>query len=391
MTDRPSPQSFEILRTLIAFDTTSRNSNLALINYVKSYLDDLSVPYRLTYDDNREKANLLAIAGPADKAGGYVLSGHTDVVPVDGQNWTTDPFEMTEVGDRLYGRGTTDMKSYLAVVLASLPQFLQRGLEKPLYISMSYDEERGLLGVRRLIADMVENGIKPDGCFVGEPTRMAVITEHKGKRAYRCHVHGRAVHSSQAPSGVSAIEYAGELVAFIRSVSRDIQQNGPFDDGYDCPHTSVNVGLMQGGTSLNIVPADCEFEFEFRHLPTHDPDQIFKKIQDFAEHELLPQMQTIDPQATISFDPFLVVPTMATDADAKVAQLAKAITGVKNFTKASYNCEACLFEQAGVPSVTCGPGDIAQAHKPNEFIEIGQITECESFMQRLMQQVCVSR
>jgi acetylornithine deacetylase len=388
MTLKPSQDCLDILHRLIAFDTTSRNSNLELIDYVKSLLDDHSVPYRLTYDDEGRKANLLATVGPADMPGGYVLSGHTDVVPVDGQDWHTDPFELTEVDGKLFGRGTTDMKSFVAVVLASLQEFQRRGLQAPLHMALSYDEEVGLIGVRRLIADMCETGVRPEGCIVGEPTSMRIVTSHKGKRSYRCKVRGMEAHSSLAPSGVNAVEYAGAVIAFLQNLSRRHRNEGPFDEEYDCAHTTVHVGTVRGGTALNIVPAECTFEFEFRHLPGDDPEEIFGELRAYVENDLVPEMQEVHSGAGIVFEPMATIPSLDTDEDSQVTQLAKAITGDNSVRKVSYNCEACLFDDAGVPTIICGPGDIDQAHKPNEFIELDQIAKCETFMQGLMERVC---
>jgi len=391
MSQKPSQDCLDILRRLIAFDTTSRNSNLELIDYVKARLDELEIPFRLTFDDEGLKANLLATLGPAEKPGGYILSGHTDVVPVDGQAWTTDPFELTEIGSRLFGRGTTDMKAFVAVILAALPTFRQRGLKVPLHVALSYDEEVGLVGVRRLIADMVETGVRPEGCIVGEPTNMRIVTEHKGKRSYRCRVRGAEAHSSLAPSGVNAVEYAGAVIAFLQDLSRRHRNGGPFDEEYDCAHTTVHVGTVRGGTALNIVPAECLFEFEFRHLPGDDPDALFGELRTFVEHNLAPEMRAIHPEAGIVFEPMAVIPPLQTDEDALITQVAKAITGDNSVRKVSYNCEACLFDGAGVPTIICGPGDIDQAHKPNEFIEIDQIVRCEAFMEGLMDRVCGTR
>ncbi len=391
MTLRPSIECLSILRRLIAFDTTSRNSNLDLTDYVKALLDDLAVPYRLTYDDECRKANLLATLGPADATGGYVLSGHTDVVPVDGQDWKSDPFDLTESNGRLYGRGTADMKSFVAVVLAALPEFLQRGLNEPVHVALSYDEEVGLVGVNRLIADMGRAGIRPAGCIVGEPTRMGIVASHKGKRSYRCRVRGLEAHSSMAPGGVNAVEYAGAAIAFLQTLSRRYRTQGPFDDDYDCAHTTVHVGTVAGGTALNIVPAECTFEFEFRHLPEDNPDAIFGEVQAFVERDLLPEMRAVHPDAGITYEPLAVIPSLDTAEDAQITQIAKAIAGVDSVGKVSYNCEACLFDEAGVPTIICGPGDIDQAHKPDEFIEVAQVAKCEAFMKGLMDRVCHSR
>ena len=389
MTQRPSRESLSILRQLIAYDTTSRNSNLELIDYVTTYLDGVSVPYRLTFDDTALKANLFATIGPAEISGGFVLSGHTDVVPVDGQEWDTDPFDLTEKDGKIFGRGTTDMKSFVAVVLSVIPELLNRGLNVPIYIALSYDEEVGLVGVRRLISDMCENGIVPAGCIVGEPTNMQVVASHKGKRSYRCVVRGLEAHSSLAPSGVNAVEYASAIIAFIQKISQEFRTSGPFDDEYDCPHTTVHVGTIRGGAALNIVPAECIFDFEFRHLPGDNPEEIFTRIENFANDELLPKMRSVFAGAAIDFEPMAVIPSLDTNEDALITQYAKAITGENYVRKVSYNCEACLFHGAGVPTIICGPGDIEQAHKPNEYIELTQVSKCEDFIRGFMDKVCV--
>lgn len=388
MASKPSRYCLEILRNLIAVDTTSRNSNLELIDYVKGLLDEIGAGYRLSYDDEGRKANLLATLGPDEKRGGFILSGHTDVVPVDGQHWDTDPFQLTEKDGKLYGRGTTDMKSFDAAVLASLPEFQKRGLKVPLHIALSYDEEVGLIGVRRLIADMRDAGIEPEGCFVGEPTNMRVVASHKGKRSYRCRVRGLEAHSSLAPTGVNAVEFAAMLIAFIRGIGQEFRRDGPFDHDYDCAHTTVHVGTVRGGTALNIVPSECEFVFEFRHLPGDDPQAIFDRITRYAIDELLPEMRAVHPGATIAFEPMAVIPPLDTDPAAPITELAKSLTSSNSALKVAYNCEACWFHDAGVPTVICGPGDIDQAHKPNEFINLEEIVKCESFLRNLMDRIC---
>lgn len=385
---RPTQNCLDILRCLIAFDTTSRNSNLELMDYVKALLDEQAIPFRLTYDDYQRKANLLATLGPTETPGGYVLSGHTDVVPVDRQDWETDPFNLTEIDGKLYGRGTTDMKSFIAIVLAALPELKRRKLKVPVYIALSYDEEVGLIGVHRLITDMSESGFRPASCIVGEPTSMRIVTSHKGKRSYRCRVRGTEAHSSLAPTGVNAVEYAGAVVAYLQKLARRFRTEGPFDEEYDCAHTTVHVGTIRGGTALNIVPAECTLEFEFRHLPGDNPDKIFSELKAFVGKDLLPEMQAVHPDAGIEFEPMSVIPSLDTDEDADITQLAKAITGDNGIQKVSYNCEACLFDEAGVQTIICGPGDIDQAHKPNEFIEIDQISKCETFVEKLMDRIC---
>ena len=261
----PSSESLEMISKLISFDTTSRDSNMGLISYIQDYLSGLGIESTLVPNEDRSKANLYATVGPADKAG-IMLSGHTDVVPVDGQNWDSDPFNVIEKDGKLFGRGTSDMKSFIALVLVALPKAMERGLDTPLHLAFSYDEEVGCVGVRPMI-DMI-NGlpIKPRMAIIGEPTSLQVITGHKGKRSYAAHVRGLEAHSSLAPQGVNAIEYASRLITHLQSMARDLQNGGPFDELYDVAHTTVHTGVIQGGTALNIVPKDCHIQFEFRYI-----------------------------------------------------------------------------------------------------------------------------
>ena len=383
----PEPRCLPILRELIGFDTTSRNSNLELIEYVRKYLSGYGVKSHLTYDDERGKANLFATLGPDDASGGLILSGHTDVVPVDGQDWNTDPFVLTEIDGRYYARGSADMKTFVAACLAMVPELLRHHPDNPVHIALSYDEEVGLVGVRRLIEDLQHRNVQPSACIVGEPTSMQVVVAHKGKRSYHCKVRGKEAHSSLAPTGVNAVEYAAALIVFLQQQARRKQHEGPFDPDYDIAHTTVHVGTVHGGTALNIVPADCQFDCEIRHLPQDDPEQLFDELQRFAREQLLPEMQAVSPDADISFTPLSVIPTLDTDQDQDIARLARRLVGTDATHKVAYNCEAGLFHQAGVPTIICGPGHIEQAHKPNEFVEVEQITRCEAFMLRLAEQL----
>ncbi len=383
--------SVDMIRKLVGFDTTSRDSNLALIEFVKGYLADLGVESRLVYDAGNRKANLYATLGPKDRPG-IMLSGHTDVVPVDGQDWHSDPFEVVEKGGRLFGRGVADMKSFLAIALAFAPEFLERGLETPIHLALSYDEEVGCLGVRGLIEAINAMPVKPAMCIVGEPTEMKVVLAHKGKKYLRGRVRGLECHSSLAPEGVNAVEYAAELIAFTKSMARRIAAEGPFDDDYDVPHTTVHVGVIHGGTALNIVPKDCWFDFEFRHLPADDPETLFATINEYAQGTLEPLMQAIDPDTGFSFEEISGFPGLDTDADAAVVNFVKALAERNDHGKVSFGTEAGLFSaRASIPAVVCGPGSISQAHKPNEFITYEQFDMCETFMRRLMDRVCTDQ
>ncbi len=377
--------SRQIIDDLIAFDTTSRNSNLQLISYVQEYLNSQDVPSELIYNDDGSKANLYATIGP-DIAGGIILSGHTDVVPVDGQNWSDDPFTVREKDGQLIGRGTSDMKSFLGVVLASVPMFKQHALEKPIHIAFSYDEEVGCLGVRGLIKALNEKAQKPAYCLVGEPTGMEVVISHKGKRAYQVIVTGKPAHTSRAPEGVNAIENAARLIAFIADMNSKFASDGPFDDMFNITHTTCLTSLIQGGVAQNIVPETCRFSFEFRFLPDQNPNDHLALIQDFAKNTLEAEMRQIAPDAGIEINQTLAYPGLNTAPDADIVGFGKGLSQRNTHGKVDFGTEGGLFQQdAEIDTIVCGPGYIAQAHTPDEFIAIEQIAKCEAFMQRLAQ------
>ncbi len=382
----PNPAAIEMIRRLVAFDTTSRDSNLNLIDYVRDYLKKLGIESQLVFDETGKKANLFATFGPDDRPG-LMLSGHTDVVPVDGQDWATDPFAVTQKDGLLYGRGTCDMKSFIAVLLTMAPEFAKAKLKAPLHFAFSYDEEVGCIGVRRLIAELGQRKVKPMACVVGEPTSMRVIRAHKGKLSARAHVHGLECHSSLAPKGVNAIQYAAETITYISRMAKRIAETGPFDHEYDIPHTTCHTGVIQGGTALNIVPKDCWFDFEFRHLPADDPQKLYQEVRDFAEKQLQPEMKKVHGAAGFSWEPLSSFPGLETSEDAEVTQLAKAASGGNATAKVAFGTEAGLFDQSGIPTIICGPGSIEQAHKPNEFVAIDQVTQCETFLRRLVERV----
>jgi acetylornithine deacetylase len=388
--DRPRLIGLELIRTLVAFDTTSRESNLALIDWVRDYLAGHGIDSQLTFDDDRRKANLFATLPAQDgnaTRGGIVLSGHTDVVPVDGQPWDTPPFEATQVGDRLFGRGTSDMKSFSAIGLAHVPEFLRRGLKRPLHFSLSYDEEVGCVGVRRLIADVSARDIKPAGCIVGEPTGMHLVVAHKGKKSYRCRVRGHEAHSSLTPRGVNAVQVACEIVTFLTHMAHRFRDRGGFDAAYDVPYTTVHTGVIRGGTALNIVPRDCSFDFEFRHLPFDDPDALLAEVRRFAA-TLLPDMHAVNPATHIEFDQLSAMPGFDTHGGSEIAEIGKACSGTHDFGKVSFGTEASLFHNADISTIICGPGHIEQAHQPNEWVSLEQLALCEAFMGRLADHVC---
>jgi acetylornithine deacetylase len=384
--NNPGAGCVDMIGRLVAFPTVSRESNLELIDFVRELLRPYGAEVRLTHDDDRRKANLFATVGPRGQ-GGLVLSGHTDVVPVEGQAWDSDPFALVQKDGRLYGRGTSDMKSFLAIALALLPRHVER-LNRPLHFALSYDEEVGCLGVGRLISDLGEAGLKPSGCVVGEPTLMTPVIAHKGKRSYRCSVRGLAGHSAYAPRAVNAVEAAAEGIAYLKSIARRLRDAGPYDRAFDVAHTTVHTGVIRGGTALNIVPHECSFDFEVRHLPGDDPDALLSELKAHVARRIEPEMHAVDPKTGFEIVQLSEIPALDTTAETEIVALAHELTGTTDIGKVSYGTEASQFQRAGIPSVVCGPGSIEQAHKPNEFIELTQVAACERFIDKLMSRLC---
>ena len=385
-TMKPALASVELIRKLVGFPTVSRDSNLDLVEFVREYLRPYDARIRTTFDDQRRKANLFASLGPND-ADGIVLSGHTDVVPVDGQNWDTDPFQVTEKSQKLYGRGTADMKSFIACALALAPECVERGLKKPLHLALSYDEEVGCLGVGRMLQDLAAAGIRPQCCIVGEPTLMRPVIAHKGKKGFRCTVRGLAAHSAYAPRGVNAVEAAAEAIAYLRKMARRHRDDGPFDRSFDIAYTTVHTGVIRGGTTLNIVPHECSFDFEFRCLPRDDPDAMLREFTDYVRTTLEPEMRAIDPNAGFEIRPLSHIGALDTGPETEVVALAQELSESGEIAKVSFGTEGSQFQQAGIATVVCGPGSIEQAHKPNEFVALEQVAHCERFLRRLMDRV----
>jgi acetylornithine deacetylase len=376
--------SRELLAALVGFDTTSRESNLQLIEFVREYLAGLDVPCELIYDAARCKANLFATFGPRDVPG-VVLSGHTDVVPVDGQPWTVPPFELTERDGKLFGRGTADMKGYIACVLAAVPDLLARPLTMPVHIALSYDEEVGCLGVRSLLAQLEQWPVKPLMCIIGEPTELKPVLGHKGKLAMRCDVHGAACHSAYAPSGVNAIEHAAELIGELGRIGLRLRDPARHDPRFDPPFTTVQTGVISGGKALNIVPADCRFDFEVRALPAQDPRDIAQQLQQYATDHVLPRMRAVNKDSDIRFSELSAYPGLVTDARSQAAQMIAQFCGSDEFTTVAFGTEGGLFDAIGIPTVVCGPGSMDQGHKPDEFVNARQLDACDAMLRRIVE------
>lgn len=370
------------IEALVAFDTTSALSNLALIEFVEAYLLSLGIPFSRSHGNNETKANLYASVGPA-VAGGIVLSGHSDVVPVEGQAWCSDPFVVEERSGRLYGRGTADMKSFLAVALALLPEFRRQDLKRPIHIAISHDEEIGCLGVPSLIEQMMGARQRPALVIVGEPTSMRVVNAHKGVWAFETHIRGRPAHSSQPQRAANAIVAAGRIVSFLADLAEEKKRRGPRDERFEPPFTSFNIGQIEGGTALNIVAQDCRIVWEFRPLPNDAPEKIVADLATFVQSEVLPELRAVAPEAEVETLTLARVPALRPSENDAAEALARALTGQNASEAVSFGTEGGLFEAAGLSVVVCGPGSIDQAHQPDEFVALEQVAACEAFLRRL--------
>jgi acetylornithine deacetylase len=375
----------KLLADMVGFDTVSHRSNLELIAYIEDYFKNLGIATERIYSEDKQKANLFATIGPQTD-GGLILSGHVDVVPVIGQAWTHDPFDLVERDGKLFGRGSCDMKGFVAMALAAAPEFQAANLPRPIHYAISYDEEVGCLGVRGLIEELNAKTMRPAMCIVGEPTSMQPVVAHKGKWSYRGVVTGLERHSSLAPDGVNAVEYAAEAIVFLRKLMREKIEKGARDEMFDMPHTTVHTGVINGGSAVNIVPNRCEFDFEWRYIPEDRPEDIMARFQDYIQTVLEPQMKAIDPSCGFELFEKSVIPGLEIDPGHDVVRLAKACSARNDHGKVAYGTEAGLFQGMGsIPTVVCGPGDIAQAHRPDEFIALEQIDKAGAFFERLIE------
>jgi acetylornithine deacetylase len=374
-------QALELARTLVRMNTVSANSNLALIHFVRDELARLGVTSRLTYNADKTKANLFATLGEG-KPAGVILSGHTDTVPWDGQDWRFDPLGAQVEGGRLYGRGSADMKGFIAMALAHAPDFLASRAPFAIHLALSYDEEVGCFGVRELIADLRDAGIAPLACIIGEPTSMVPAIAHKGVWRWRCCVRGKEAHSSLTPQSVNAIEMAARLVGKLRDMAEGFERDEPRYEGFDVPFSTASVGQFHGGIADNVVPRDAQFRYEFRDLPTADVQAMQQQVIAHAR-SLEPAMQAVAPDAGFSFETICEIPSFLGSKDDAVTRLAMRLAGEQRTTLVAFGTEAGLFKQAGIPTVVCGPGSIVQAHQPDEYVSLAQLARCAAFMRGL--------
>lgn len=378
--------ALSLLRTLVEFDTRSSRSNLDLIAFVRDYLAGFGVEASLNYSTSNDKANLYATIGPRDRAG-LCLSGHTDVVPADGQPWTVPPFALTRQDDRVLGRGTADMKGYLACVLATVPYFVEHCRTLPIHLAFSYDEEVGCRGVRGLLDELSHAPFKPLACIIGEPTSMQVAIAHKGKRAYRCCFKGLAGHSALTHLGVNAVDFAAEFVTYLRRASHALRDHGHHDARFEPPYSTVHTGKLHGGIALNVIPDRAEVEFEVRNLPGDVIEDIVLAARRFSEDELERDMHAVAANTGIEWQELVDYPALAADPAADwLREMACELTGDNALRTLSFGTEGGLFQGIGIPTIVCGPGSIEQGHKADEYVEIGQLERCLGFLEKLAAQ-----
>jgi len=376
-----SPPVLELTQALVGINTVSANSNLQLIDLVREELARFGIECRLTFNEERTKANLFATLGEG-KPAGIILSGHTDTVPWDGQDWTFDPLGGEVHDGRLYGRGAADMKAFIAAAVAHAESFLHSKAPFAIHLALSYEEEIGCFGVRELIADMRDAGIRPLACIVGEPTSMVPAIAHKGVYRYRCCVRGKEAHSSLTPQSVNAIEMAARVIGRLRDMADGFERDEPRYEGFDVPFSTASVGRIHGGIADNVVPRDAEFRYEFRDLPTSDVAAMQRDIVNYAR-SLEPGMKRIAPEAGFNFETICEIPSFLASAEDPVTRLAQRLSGERRTTQVAFGTEAGLFKRAGIPTVVCGPGSITQAHQPDEFVSLEQLARCEAFMRGL--------
>ncbi|MBS1067807.1 acetylornithine deacetylase [Gluconobacter cerinus] len=385
MSKTPSPSSLYWIDKLIAHKTISSRSNLALVDEIKAYFHELGAKTLRTTNDEGTKANLfITLPGRSGtKAHGLVLSGHLDVVPVEGQTWSSDPFTMTIKNSRVYGRGACDMKGFVGVILGMAPNIAANPPAFPVHFALSFDEELGCLGAPLMIQDFIAKGYRPRACIVGEPTGMEPVVAHKASRVYNCHVHGKSCHSSQPQVGVNAVIYASKIIAFLHDLSVDLRLRETQDASFTPPYGTLVVGTIEGGVSANTVPEFCTFSFILRTLPTTDIGKFEDKIRDYIATDVIPEMQREHATAFVTLERSAAVPAMRE----QISDATKSLMAVLQTTQTghvSYGTEAGLFQASSIPTLVCGPGSILQAHKPDEYVELQQLALCEEWLHNIV-------
>ena len=373
----------EVLARLIGYPTVSRDSNLALIEWVDDTLQAIGARTEITMNAEETKANLFATIGP-EVDGGVVLSGHTDVVPIEGQAWSSDPFEMDARDGRLYGRGACDMKGFIACALAMAPQFAAADLTRPLHFAFTYDEETGCLGAPVMLARLAETGLRPSVCIVGEPTEMRIIEGHKGCHEYTTRFRGLEGHGSKPDAGVNAVEYAVRYVSELMATAEALKDRAPVDSPFDPPWTTVSTGGLRGGIAHNVIPNAAEVDWEYRPVNSADAAYVKDRVWAYANDTLLPAMRAVDPDASIETEVIGEVSGLEPLSESDAVKLVTELTGSNATGTVPFGTEAGLFQELGIHTVVCGPGSIDQAHKPDEFVSLDQLSQCLGMIERLL-------
>ncbi|ODS95650.1 MAG: acetylornithine deacetylase (ArgE) [Lautropia sp. SCN 69-89] len=368
----------ETLGRLVAFDTVSSRPNVALIDWAAERLQACGARTQVQHGDEPGKANLFATIGPEDRPG-LMLSGHSDVVPVAGQAWSSDPFTLTGRDGRLYARGSADMKGFIACVLEAAPRFARAGLRMPVHVALSYNEETNMRGMRQLVSQMAAAPVRPAACIIGEPTSMQVVIANKGSAGYRVKVRGHSVHSSLRDQGVSAVECAAEIIVFANALQKRLNAAARHD-GFEFPHTSVHVGRIEGGTAHNITAKDCEFLLEIRTLPGTRSADVLGEIRAHCDDVLLPAMRAISADSAIAFEEIFDTPALDERGNVYLAQAIMPLCGHVSAGRVSFGTEAGILQEIGVPTIVCGPGEIRVAHQPDEYVEVAQLEACSRFL-----------
>lgn len=384
----PRQTSIEMLSRLVAFDTTSRNSNLDMIGFVREWLDSFDVPYRLSFDAAGQKANLHAIIGPV-QPGGLAFSGHLDTVSVDGQTWTGSPFELRRDNGRLIGRGSCDMKGFVASALAAVPDITTRRLSRPVHLLLTYDEEVGYIGVRQLVDDLKKTGLLPTFCVVGEASEMRPVLAQKGRLIVRVRVRGHPAHSSGAHRGLNAVHAAAEAISWLAGESRRLAETGPRETGFDPPYTTLQVSNFRCDAMPNSIPAEAEFDVEWRNIPATDPQRELGHFQKYVTDVIESRIHRSHPACGFDYEVLLDLAALSLSPEHDLARAAFEATGTQVGGKVSYCSEGSLYQPAGISCIVCGPGDVSQAHQPDEWISENQLVACDEFIRRIVDRLAV--
>ncbi|MDC0989380.1 acetylornithine deacetylase [Rhodospirillales bacterium] len=373
----------ELLKILVSFNTISALSNIEMIDFIKDYVNGYGIDTDIEFNPDGSKADLIATFGPKIE-GGIIISGHTDVVPVQGQNWDSDPFTLVNKNNRLYGRGACDMKGFLAVALSHVSSLSKKKLKVPVHFVFSYDEEIGCLGAPGLVKRLCASVPKPSMAIIGEPTNMTLVNAHKGISLFETSIRGRPAHSSQTHMGVNAINYASKCIQFLSEIAKALKVNENVDERFEPPYSTISLGLINGGSAINIIPEECKFSWECRDISGLDSGWVLSNFEEFCSQKLLPEMRIVAPEADIKTINKVMAPPLVTTENNPAESFIKKLSGQNKVDVVAYAAEAGIFQNAEIPAIIFGPGSINQAHRPNEYITVSQLKKCDEFFDKLI-------